>query len=165
MFAHISYRIYIIIFCIFFILVESRIPFLKRFTSLNWILRGFLYSFIGVIGIEQDLAIKVEDYASSSKSSILGPDYITMFATLFMSLTTWLMISMGILYMVLGLTCMQRVYGKMENEHREKVLEWKREKKMETEFKRQKEEYKQYEIDRNEEKGEWYNDVPDVQQP
>jgi predicted membrane protein len=112
--------------------------------------------------MEQDLAIKVEDFASSPKSSILGPDYMTMFASLFMSLTTWLMISVGILYMVLGLACMQRWYERMENEHRDKVLEWKREKKMETNFKQQKEKYKQYEADRREGRGEWYDDVPDA---
>jgi hypothetical protein len=50
----------------------------------------------------------------------------------------------------------------MENEHREKVLEWRRERKMEKEFKRQKEEYKQYEIDRNEGRGEWYDDLPEA---
>jgi hypothetical protein len=155
-------RIYIIIFCTFFILVEARLPFLKRLTALNWTLRGFLYSFIGIIGMEQDLAIKVEDYASSPKSSILGPDYITMFASLFMSLTTWLMISVGIIYMILGMACMQGLYERMENEHREKVLEWRRERKMEKEFKRQKEEYKQYEIDRNEGRGEWYDDLPEA---
>ena len=150
------------IFSIFFILVESRLPFLKRFFALNYILRGFMYSFIGIIGMEQDLAIKVEDFASDEKSSILGPDYVTMFATLFMSMTTWLMISMGVVYMILGMACMQPLYERMENEHRQKMLEWRREMKEEKEFKRQKDEYKEYETDRNQGRGEWYDDIQDA---
>mmetsp|Transcript_21165 Transcript_21165/g.45853 ORF Transcript_21165/g.45853 Transcript_21165/m.45853 type:complete len:336 (-) Transcript_21165:109-1116(-) len=155
-------RIYLIIFCTVFILLELRLPFLQRFfTGLNWILRGFLYTFIGLIGMEQDLAIKVEGIASGS-SSILGPDYITMFASLFMSLTTCLMISVGTIYMVLGALCMQGWYERLEREHKEKVVEWKRKRKVEKDFKKQKEDYKEYENDRREGRGEWYDDIAEA---
>lgn len=187
----IHFRIYLIIFCTVFILLELRLPFLQRFfTGLNWILRGFLYTFIGLIGewtfsfarpgmrgdistdnylcstaistgMEQDLAIKVEGIASGS-SSILGPDYITMFASLFMSLTTCLMISVGTIYMVLGALCMQGWYERLEREHKEKVVEWKRKRKVEKDFKKQKEDYKEYENDRREGRGEWYDDIAEA---
>ncbi|ACI64351.1 predicted protein [Thalassiosira pseudonana CCMP1335] len=157
---------------VIFILLELRLPFLQRFfTGLNWILRGFLYTFIGLIGewtfsfarpgMEQDLAIKVEGIASGS-SSILGPDYMTMFASLFMSLTTCLMISVGTIYMVLGALCMQGWYERLEREHKEKVVEWKRKRKVEKDFKKQKEDYKEYENDRREGRGEWYDDIAEA---
>lgn len=131
---------------------------LQKFDHSNWILRGFLYSFIGLIGMEQDIAIKVTDIAAGA-TSVLGPDYATLFATLFMSITTWMMIGVGILYTVLGVLCMQGWYERLEKEHREKVKEWKRKKKEEKGFRKQQAEYRQYERDRREGRGEWYDDI------
>jgi len=116
----IAVRSYLAIFCLFFILTESNIPILRdllsKFAHSNWILRGFLYSFIGLIGIEQNLAIKVADIAAGTTNSVLGPTYGTLFASLFMDITTWTMISVGILYFVLGLLCMQKWYETKEEE-------------------------------------------------
>ena len=108
--------------------------------------------------MEQDLAVKVEDIASGT-TSILGPDYGTLFASLFMSITAWIMISVGILYIMLGILCLQGWYEKMEKEYGEKWKEWKREKKMEKEFQKQNDEYRLYEKDRREGRGEWYDDI------
>lgn len=157
----IAVRFYLAIFCLSFVLTESRIPFLQKIVSPhnNWILRGFLYSFIGLIGMEQDLAVKVEEIAAGTSSYILGPDYGTLFASLFMSITTWIMIGVGVLYTVLGLLCMQRWYERLEKGHNEKVKEWKREKKREKDSRKQTEDYRQYEKDRREGRGEWYDDL------
>ena len=154
-------RIYLIIFCISFVLLESRIPLLRGITfpaHNNWILRGFMYTFIGVIGMEQDVAIKVEDIASGT-SNILGPDYGTLFASLSIAITTWIMVGVGILYMILGMMCLQRWYEKLDEEYRNKVTEWKRKKKREKEFQKDREEYLKYEKDRREGRGEWYDDI------
>ncbi len=154
-------RIYLIIFCVSFVLLESRIPLLRRITfpaHNNWILRGFMYTFIGVIGMEQDVAIKVEDIASGT-SNILGPDYGTLFASLSIAITTWIMVGVGILYMILGMMCLQRWYEKLDEEYRNKVSEWKRKKKREKEFQKDREEYVKYEKDRREGRGEWYDDI------
>ena len=157
----IAVRSYLAIFCLFFILTESNIPILRdllsKFAHSNWILRGFLYSFIGLIGIEQNLAIKVADIAAGT--SVLGPTYGTLFASLFMDITTWTMISVGILYFVLGLLCMQQWYEKLGKNHNQKVREYKQKKKREADFKKQQEEYKKYEKDRFEGRAEWYSDI------
>ena len=159
----IAVRSYLAIFCLFFILTESNIPILRdllsKFAHSNWILRGFLYSFIGLIGIEQNLAIKVADIAAGTTNSVLGPTYSTLFASLFMDITTWTMISVGILYFVLGLLCMQQWYEKLGKNHNQKVREYKQKKKREADFKKQQEEYKKYEKDRSEGRGEWYDDI------
>jgi len=159
----IAVRSYLAIFCLFFILTESNIPILRdllsKFAHSNWILRGFLYSFIGLIGIEQNLAIKVADIAAGTTSSVLGPTYEKLFESLFMDITTWTMISVGILYFVLGLLCMQQWYEKLTKNHNQKVREYKQKKKREADFKKQQEEYKKYERDRSEGRGEWYDDI------
>lgn len=159
----IAVRLYLALFCFSFVLTEARIPFLQKIVSPhnNWIIRGFLYTFIGLIGMEQDLAVRIEEIAGGKTSiaSILGPNYGTLFASLFMSITTWIMISVGILYTILGLLCMQRWYERLEKGHREKVKVWKQEKKREEDFRKQQEDHRRYEKDRREGRGEWYDDV------
>mmetsp|Transcript_16334 Transcript_16334/g.35546 ORF Transcript_16334/g.35546 Transcript_16334/m.35546 type:complete len:336 (-) Transcript_16334:1399-2406(-) len=148
----IALRSYLAIFCFSFVLTESRIPFLERIVSPhnNWILRGFLYSFIGLIGMEQNLAVKIEDIAAGT-SSVLGPDYGTLFATLFMSITSWVMIGVGALYSILGSLCMQNWYERLEKGHQEEVKKWKQETRMEEDFRKQQK-------NRLKGKGEWYDD-------
>ena len=110
--------------------------------------------------MEQNIAIRVQDIAEGTgTSSVLGPDYGTLFATLFMSVTTWSMIGVGIIYFALGLICMQQLYDKMERTHKEKIREYKRKKKQDADFKKQQEEYRKYENDRQEGRGEWYDEL------
>lgn len=137
--------------------MESRTPFFNGIIQ-NWVLRGFLYSFIGLIGMEQDLAIRVEEISAGS-ASVLGPDFLTLFAMLFINITAWTMISVGILYIVLGMFCLQGLYERIEKDYREKVSEWKRKKVVEGNFRKQKESQRQYEQDRWEGRGEWYDDL------
>lgn len=143
-------------FYFIFILIESRV--LRGLAYSNWILRGFVYSFIGLIGLEQDLAKKVEDIAAGT-TSVFGPDIGTLFAMLFVSITTWIIIGVGALYAVLGLLCLQRWNERMEKDHTEKVNEWKRKKKQDEDFRKQQENQRQYETDREEGRGKWYDDL------
>ena len=154
-------RVYLIIFCVSFVLLESRIPLLRQLSFPahdNWILRGFMYTFIGIIGMEQDVAIKVEDIASGT-SNILGPGYGVLFASLAIAITTWIMVGVGVLYMVLGVMCLQKWYERLEKDHNDKLVEWKRKKKREKEVQKDKEEYMKSQKDRREGRGEWYDDI------
>jgi len=143
-------------FYFIFVLIESRV--LRGLAYSNWILRGFVYSFIGLIGLEQDLAKKVEDIAAGT-TSVFGPDIGTLFAMLFVSITTWIIIGVGALYAVLGLLCLQRWNERMEKDHTEKVNEWKRKKKQDEDFRKQQDNQRQYERDREEGRGKWYDDL------
>ena len=143
-------------FYFIFVLIESRV--LRGLAYSNWILRGFVYSFIGLIGLEQDLAKKVEDIAAGT-TSVFGPDIGTLFAMLFVSITTWIIIGVGALYAVLGLLCLQRWNERMEKDHTDKVNEWKRKKKQDEDFRKQQENQRQYERDREEGRGKWYDDL------
>ncbi len=108
--------------------------------------------------MEQDLAIRVEEISAGS-ASVLGPDFLTLFAMLFINVTAWTIISVGILYILLGAVCLQGLYDRLEKEHRENVSEWKRKKNVEEKFRKQKESQRQYEQDRWEGRGEWYDDL------
>jgi hypothetical protein len=143
-------------FYFIFVLIESRV--LRGLAYSNWILRGFVYSFIGLIGLEQDLAKKVEDIAAGT-TSVFGPDIGTLFAMLFVSITTWIIIGVGAIYAVLGLLCLQRWNERMEKDHTDKVNEWKRKKKQDEDFRKQQENQRQYERDREEGRGKWYDDL------
>lgn len=144
-------RSYLAIFYFIFILIESHL--VRGLSHSNWVLHGFLYTFIAFIGMEQDL---VEDIAEGT-TNVFGPNMTKLFAMLFVSITSWIMVFVGILYTLLGLMCLQKWYEKIEDEHNEKRREWKGQKKQEKESYKQQENQKDYERDRNEGR-DWYDD-------
>jgi len=113
--------------------------------------------------MEQDVAMKVEDIAANTgtagTTTILGPDYGNLFVSLLVAITTWIMVGVGIVYMIMGMMCLQQWYERLEKEYQEKVEEWKRRRKRERDVKKEKEEYVRYEKDRREGRGEWYDDI------
>lgn len=143
-------RSYLAIFYVIFILIESHL--VRGLSHSNWILHGFLYTFIAFIGMEEDL---VEDIADGS-SDVFGPNISKLFAMLFVSITSWIMVFVGILYTILGLLCLQKWYEKMEDQHNEKRKEWRLQKKQEKELHRQQIQ-KEYGTDLT--GGDWYDDV------
>ena len=160
---HTPHRSYLVIFCASFVLTESNVSSLQRITfHNNWITRGFIYTFIGLVGMEQDLAIRVEEIAAGT-THVLGPTYGLLFATLFMDLTTWFVIGVGGAYTLLGLLCLQGWYERLEEEHRQKVREWTRRK---TEASARTQDPEQEECEkgccegkRKEDGGAWYDDL------
>lgn len=158
----VAVKSYLVLFCASFVVTESHIPLLKSITfHKNWITRGFVFTFIGLVGMEQDLAIKVEEIAAG-KRNVLGPTYGVLFATLFMTITTWFVIGVGIVYTLLGLLCCQRWYERLENEHKEKVKEWARKQKRESSSQNQHQDKNQCEnqcCDEEEGRGNWYDDL------
>jgi hypothetical protein len=102
--------------------------------------------------MEEDL---VEDIADGS-SDVFGPNISKLFAMLFVSITSWIMVFVGVLYTLLGLLCLQKWYEKMEDQHNEKRKEWRMQKKQEKILQRQ-EIQKEYGTDLT--GGDWYDDV------
>jgi len=144
----VAVKSYLVIFCASFVVTESHVPLLRRFTfHTNWIIRGFLYTFIGLVGMEQDLAIQVGQVAMGTRN-VLGPTYGILFATLLMSITTWFITGVGLVYTLLGLLFFQGWYERLEKEHREKVEEW-----------TQREKREKCSRDRQENRGEWYDEL------
>jgi hypothetical protein len=123
-------KLYIAVFCFMFVITELYLPIpIVRSSALlqNYISRGVLYSFIGLICMEESDSQRIKD--------ILGHDqdqFSVGWEAIFMQISSWFMIGIGLLYVLLGIFCMKRVRDRMkENEnqawskYRQAVREWK----------------------------------------
>ncbi|EEC49571.1 predicted protein [Phaeodactylum tricornutum CCAP 1055/1] len=111
-------RFYILFFCILFICAElqlqtvtSYVPFLK-----SWIYRGFLYTFVGVIGVEESYATLAQTYPEI-------PGVKEQAASLFLKIVSITMLSFGVLYMAMSILCLHGVFDKMQSRGQEKYAE------------------------------------------
>lgn len=104
-------RAYIIVFCIFVVLVEIEWPAFARETTLlhNWILRGLLYVFIGVLGLQENDAV-VKDGSEH---------YATMLEIC--KAVAWNMVGCGLLYLIMGVLCLQLVLNRMRTSYQARL--------------------------------------------
>ena len=72
-------------------------------------MRGWIYSFLGLVGMEEAFAVLVSD---SSTSNILGSDLISIFV----QLSSWGMVVIGVVYFVLGLLFMRSLKEKVRKD-------------------------------------------------
>ena len=107
-----SLRLYILIFCLIFIFVELDWPprIMRNLPTNNWLMRGWIYSFLGLVGMEEAFAVLVSD---SSTNNILGSDLISIF----IQLASWGMVLIGILYFALGILCMRSLKEKVRKDY------------------------------------------------
>ena len=107
-----SLRLYILIFCLIFILVELDWPpqIMRNLPTNNWLMRGWIYSFLGLVGMEEAFAVLVSD---SSTNNVLGSDLISIF----IQLASWGMVLIGVLYFGLGILCMRRLKEKVRKDY------------------------------------------------
>lgn len=111
-FLQFSLRLYILIFCLIFLLVELDWPpqIMRNLPTNNWLMRGWIYSFLGLVGMEEAFAVLVSD---SSTSNILGSDLISIFV----QLSSWGMVVIGVVYFVLGLLFMRSLKEKVRKDY------------------------------------------------
>ena len=107
-----SLRLYILIFCLIFIFVELDWPprIMRNLPTNNWLMRGWIYSFLGLVGMEEAFAVLVSD---SSTNNILGSDLISIF----IQLASWGMVLIGVLYFALGILCMRSLKEKVRKDY------------------------------------------------
>jgi len=105
-------RAYIIVFCILVILVELEWTKFVRESRLlsNWITRGLIYVFIGVLGLQENEGIVKEG----------ATGYETMLEIV--KAVAWNMIGCGLLYFVMGICCLQLVLDRMRKHYQERVV-------------------------------------------
>ena len=112
-------RIYIGLFCILFLFVECEtpIPFLQSSQLLQtYFTRGFLYSFLGLIGMEEAYSVRINDMQEHK-----GEEYHVAWASLFMQVSSWLVVAVGMVYMMCGMCCLRAMRDKMKQLYLEKV--------------------------------------------
>ena len=96
-FIHLLLRGYGVLFGLFVIMAELEIgPYFRdsRMMS-NWIMRGLIYSFLGVIGTEESITVHLDT------SSLPNGNVVEMFA----QIASYCMVACGGFYVLLGLLC------------------------------------------------------------
>lgn len=116
------YSLYLSCFCITFMLVEAEIPipFLKDSAIFqNWFSRGFLYSFIALIGMEEAYSSRVEDLVGHANDK-----FHVSWVPLFMQISSWVMFVTGVLYMLMAVLCLRGMKTKLRASYQERLKEY-----------------------------------------
>ena len=102
------FHFYVFLLCIIVVLVECELTPVgqQSFIFSYWLTRGLSYSFIGVLGLEEN------DTADWTKPSKLIENFVKVVA--------WFMIGVGAIYFMLGLLCIQIIYTKERKDYVER---------------------------------------------
>jgi len=131
---HIALRIFMTLFSLLLILVEfpDLLPCLQHAppsnstTSprspplyiVNWIPRGIFYVFLSTICFEQSIVVRALDAARNASTSS------RFFDGIFIVLSAWFMLVVGVVYILLGLFCIQKVMERVRKDEKEKWKEY-----------------------------------------
>ena len=116
-------KIYVSIFCLLFIMVECDVPitFLRNASFLQaYFSRGFLYSFLGISCLEEAYSERVKDMVAHARDQF----HVAWFS-LFMQVSSWMMLALGLSYMVFGLCCLKRFRDMMAEDYRQHWADYK----------------------------------------
>lgn len=90
--------------------------------------RGFLYSFVGIISVQEANNERVQAMFSTADSPVH-----VLWLAIFMSITSWMMIGTGLLYLVMGMLCLKGLRDRMQEKesddwriYRQERAEWKK---------------------------------------
>jgi len=112
-------RVYVTAFCIFFVLSELQCNwFLSRTPAFaSWFHRGFLYTLIGVIGMEQAFATIGKAYPD------VPAPLMVAFESLLLRICSVTMFGIGVVYMLMGVLCLKGVWEEMQVKYRIRLEE------------------------------------------
>lgn len=105
-------RGYVMVLCVLVIFIEAEWTALVKNSSIlrYWISRGLFYSFVGVIGLQQN------DHATE-RDPDTNRDSVSLH---FIKVVAWLMIASGILYFGMGVLCLQIYYNRLRRTYEER---------------------------------------------
>lgn len=109
-------------FCFVFMLVERdvKLPFVQSSNLLQkWISRGFLYSFVGLTGMEMSYSLRIDDLVSHSTDK-----FRISWMPLFMEISSWLMVVTGCVYMIMGICCLKGLRKKLIDKYQHRIQEY-----------------------------------------
>jgi hypothetical protein len=78
----------------------------------NWISRGLLYTFIGVLGL-----VEYEADMTSSLAALSGKNR----ALRFIRVSAWIMVALGILYFGMGVLCLQLIFNRLQEDYKKRL--------------------------------------------
>ena len=92
------------IFCILFLMSELRVEFfLDRAGSFrSWFQRGFLYTWVGVMGMEESVSALGQAYPQY-------PDASNLVISTLLRASSLAMFGVGVLYMLMSMLCLRSV--------------------------------------------------------
>lgn len=112
-------KVYVSIFACLFILVEydpPMISFIQHSQFLqSYVSRGFLYSFIGVVCLEESYSEIVNDMILTQH-----PGHIMAGFAPFVQISAWCACALGVLYLCMGLLCLKRLRDRLYRDDKEK---------------------------------------------
>jgi len=114
-------RCYLSVFSLLILLAEIEFSWtIKRIPIFNnWIHRGLFYSFFGLVGVEESVAIDLDGESIPAT---------------FIHVSSWMMVASGVIYFVLGIFCMNKVRDRCVASYEEKLREAETKKKIMTEL-------------------------------
>lgn len=121
--SYLVLKVYLCVFAIILFFVEvdhPAIPFLKKASFLRtFATRGFLYTFFGLVCFNEADSEKAYNALRAQNEDLLSLFQVSWYA-LFNQLAAWSLISVGILYFLLGILCMQPVRNRYAYHDRQK---------------------------------------------
>lgn len=94
-------KLYVMAFCILIIMNEMEWTRLATESKLlvNWMGRGFSYSFVGLVSVEEnDVMVRFINVSLAGKTQLM-----------FIEAVSYMMVGVGVIYFVLGLSCCKSV--------------------------------------------------------
>jgi len=122
----ITLRSYITFFCLIFIVAELELPlpFVGSSQSLhNFLSKGFNYTFVAIVGLEQAQADLVEETVKHRSADPMGIEW-GWFHALFVEVPAYIMFGTGVIYMIMGLLCMRRVRDRCREDYAQRMEEY-----------------------------------------
>jgi hypothetical protein len=106
-------RFYVVLLCLLVIMNELNWTSFTRESRILrfWVTRGMFYSFIGLLGLEENDMSSINS-ESSQLSAAAG----------FVKAVAWIMIGCGGLYFVMGVCCLQLVYNRLCSKFEERKM-------------------------------------------
>jgi hypothetical protein len=107
-------RMYVISLCVITMFNELEFTKMVRESAMlrNWITRGVIYAFIGILGLEETEASPTSNHQDS-----VGRGQ----ALTFILVIAWIMIGLGVLYFVMGVLCLQLVSNRLRADYQERL--------------------------------------------
>lgn len=94
-------KLYVMAFCILIIMTEMEWTRLATESKLlvNWMGRGFSYSFVGLVSVEEnDVMVRFINVSLAGKTQLM-----------FIEAVAYMMVGVGVIYFILGLSCCKSV--------------------------------------------------------
>ena len=139
--GYLALKIYMCIFAVLFMIVEidhPKVPFLGNAVFLTtYATRGFLYTFFGLVCFEEaysEKAHKMVEDAEKLYAEKTMPIFDVSWFALVNRIAAFSLISLGVLYFLMGVCCMQRLRNRFVSSDRQKckayreaMAKWRRE--------------------------------------